>query len=59
MPSTTSHHRSLLLSRLMGVASAVSARMPPSPRLSAYKMKITYLIVTTMMSDQKTSDSTP
>ena len=31
--------------------------MPPSPWLSARMMKIRYLTVTTIMSDQKISDS--
>ena len=38
-------------------ASAASASTPPSPSLSARMMRTTYLIVTTMMSDQKISDS--
>ena len=38
---------------------AMSARMPPSPRLSARMMIATYLIVTTISSDQNTSDNTP
>ena len=33
--------------------------MPPSPSLSAFKMKITYLMVTTMVRDQKIRDMTP
>ena len=33
--------------------------MPPSPRLSARIMKITYFSVTTMTSDQAINDSTP
>ena len=40
-------------------ASASSARMPPSPSLSARIITITYLSVTEMASDQKISDSTP
>jgi len=40
-------------------ASAMSAMMPPSPLLSARMMKATYLIVTTRISAQKISDSTP
>jgi hypothetical protein len=39
--------------------SAIKAMMPPSPLLSARMMKITYLMDTTKMSDQNTSDSTP
>ncbi len=33
--------------------------MPPSPRLSARMMKPMYLMLITMISDQKTSESTP
>jgi hypothetical protein len=38
---------------------AVSARTPPSPRLSARMMIATYFTVTTRISDQNTSESTP
>ena len=45
---------------LLGRAtSANSARMPPSPSLSARMTKSRYLTETTSMSDQKTSDRTP
>ena len=40
-------------------ASAISARMPPSPRLSARITRKTYFSVTMTISDQKISDSTP
>ena len=40
-------------------ANAASASTPPSPLLSARRMKTTYLIVTTTISDQKISDSDP
>ena len=40
-------------------ASVESARMPPSPRLSARRMTITYLSVTIVNSAQETKDSTP
>ena len=40
-------------------ASAISARMPPSPRLSARMISITYLTVTISTSDQKISDRIP
>ena len=40
-------------------ASAISARMPPSPWLSARMTRVTYLIVTISTSDQKISDRTP
>ena len=39
------------------VASAISAMMPPSPRLSARMMSSTYLSDTTAISDQNMSDS--
>ena len=40
-------------------ASAVNAKVPPSPLLSARSRISTYFRVTTMISDQKISDSTP
>ena len=40
-------------------ASAISAMMPPSPSLSARMMIVTYFSVTTIISAQNTSDSTP
>ncbi len=40
-------------------ASAISARMPPSPRLSARITSSTYLTVTISTSDQKISDRMP
>src|SRR3546814_992752 len=40
-------------------ASVISAMMPPSPSLSARMMMVTYLTVTTIISDQNTSDSRP
>jgi hypothetical protein len=40
-------------------ASAISARMPPSPLLSACITSSTYLIVTIRISDQKISDRMP
>ena len=33
--------------------------MPPSPSLSALRMKVTYLMVITMVRDQKMRDITP
>ena len=39
--------------------SASSAKMPPSPLLFARMMKARYFTVTTMVSDQKNSDSSP
>ena len=44
---------------LLRMASAISARMPPSPRLSARMMTITYFTVTVSISAQKTRLSTP
>ena len=38
------------------VASAISAMMPPSPRLSARMMSTTYFSDTTTISDQNISD---
>jgi len=35
------------------------AKIPPSPSLSARRKKITYLMLTTMIRDQKISDMTP
>ena len=40
-------------------ASAISARMPPSPRLSACMISSTYLMVTISTSDQKINDRMP
>ena len=39
--------------------SAIRAMMPPSPSLSARMMNVTYLIETMIVTDQKTSESTP
>ena len=39
--------------------SASRARMPPSPALSAFMMKVRYLTATTMISDHTTRESTP
>ncbi len=40
-------------------ANAMSAMMPPSPRLSARMMTSTYFTVTVSISDQKISDRMP
>ena len=40
-------------------AIASNARIPPSPRLSARMMIVTYFTLTTMMSDQTNSDTAP
>jgi hypothetical protein len=58
-PSITSTQRGLRLSAPTGVTSEVSARMPPSPRLSARRTKTAYLTEMTSASAQKMSDSTP
>jgi hypothetical protein len=42
-----------------GVTSEVSARIPPSPRLSAFSTKTAYFTEMTSSSAQKISDSTP
>ena len=39
--------------------SSIRANTPPSPLLSARRMKDTYLMVMTTVSDQKISDKTP
>ena len=58
-PSMMSAQRGLRFSAPTGVTSAVSARIPPSPRLSARRTKMPYLTEITSTSDQKMSDSTP
>ena len=42
-----------------GPRSAMRARMPPSPRLSARMMKVRYLSTITTRSDHSTSDRMP
>ena len=42
-----------------GITSAVSAKIPPSPLLSARMTSIRYLIEMMMMSDQKANEHTP
>ena len=39
--------------------SAISAMMPPSPRLSARSIRVTYLSETIMVSPQKIRETTP
>ena len=39
--------------------SAASAMIPPSPSLSARSTSVTYFTVTTTVTDQKISDTTP
>ena len=45
--------------RVRPTTSAISARMPPSPRLSARRMKATYSMEMTRMRTQKITDRTP
>ena len=59
IPRAISQPRSLLPVGLIGVASAVRARMPPSPWLSARSTNTRYFTDITMMSAQTISDSTP
>ena len=59
MPRPTSHQRSCAWPSVPRDTSAVSARMPPSPRLSARMMSTTYLSVTTTTSAQKMTDRRP
>ena len=59
MPKPTSHQRLLSPRCNPRDTSAVSARMPPSPLLSARMISVTYFNVTTITSDQKITDSTP
>jgi hypothetical protein len=40
-------------------SSDVRAMIPPSPSLSARMTKVTYLMETTIVIDQNTSDTTP
>ncbi len=56
IPSVTS---STMLRTLWRWQSAARAMMPPSPRLWARMMKPAYLIETTIISDQKISETTP
>ena len=58
MPITTTTQRPRVVT-LVRSANAISARMPPSPRLSARMMTMTYLTVTVSISAQNTRLSTP
>src|SRR5689334_16959159 len=58
-PSRTIQRRELAYNGRIGVANAVSDIIPPSPRLSAWRIKMMYLTVMTMISAQTTSDRTP
>ena len=59
MPAIVMKRSLPLSSPACWVASAISAMMPPSPRLSARITKVTYFTVITMMSAHRISDSTP
>ncbi len=56
MPSVT---RAAACATRLRCNSAVSAMIPPSPRLCARMMKPAYLTLTTTISAQKMSDTTP
>ena len=58
-PITTMAARHLLRLARRGLTRASSARMPPSPWLSARMIRIAYLIEMTMISDQKISETIP
>jgi len=58
-PSTTNTGRVAADFRELPTTSAISASMPPSPRLSARKMMQTYSMEMTRISAQTISDSTP
>ncbi|KAF5034314.1 hypothetical protein DSECCO2_597450 [anaerobic digester metagenome] len=57
-PNTARIARTWRCPRSLG-RSSISAKMPPSPRLSAAVMNSTYLMVMTIVRDQKMSESTP
>ena len=59
MPTTSSRRRSGGRSRTACEASASMAIRPPSPLLSARRIRTTYLTETITVSVQNTSDSTP
>ena len=59
MPKPTSHQRRRVCRESPLDTSAVSARIPPSPRLSARMISVTYLSVTTITSDQKMIERMP
>ncbi len=59
MPKPTSHQRRRVWCSVPRATSAVSARMPPSPRLSARMITTMYFSVTTMISAQKMIDRMP
>ena len=49
----------VLVIRSFSGTTARSAKMPPSPWLSARMMNVRYFTVTTIVSDQKMSESRP
>jgi hypothetical protein len=51
--------RRLLCLARRGLINARSAKMPPSPWLSARMIRIVYLMDMTTISDQKINDTTP
>jgi hypothetical protein len=57
IPSSGTRHRGWPL--IAESASAISAMIPPSPRLSARMMRTTYLSDTTIISAQNTVDRPP
>ena len=59
IPSTPTIHTRRLEFLSASEISASRARLPPSPRLSARMIKVTYLSVTSIMIAQKINDSTP
>ncbi len=59
MPNPTSHHRRFVPGSRPRATSAVSARMPPSPRLSARMIRLMYFSVTMITSAQKMIDMMP
>jgi hypothetical protein len=59
MPKPTSHHRRRSSRAMPRDTSAVSARMPPSPLLSARMISVMYLSVTTTTSAQNTTERMP
>jgi hypothetical protein len=59
MPSPTSHHRIVARFSMPRETSAVSARMPPSPWLSARMISVMYFSVTTISNAQTNAERMP
>ena len=59
IPSPSNHRVRRLRSARSGTASAISARMPPSPWLSARSTYPRYFTETIRINDHKMSDRTP